>query len=84
MLRKLEVEVLDIGREHRFIFKIEGEVKPGEIDPPNQERDWTEINAREPITLKEARQLGKWLRARTAPRPIRRLRFLLRLDHPRT
>jgi hypothetical protein len=71
MLRKLEVEIQDIGNERRFVFKIEGEVKPGEIDPPDAERDWTDINAREAITLKEARQLGKWLLARTAPRPIR-------------
>jgi hypothetical protein len=81
MLRKLEVEFRDIGAERRFVFKIEGDAMPGEIEPPNEIRDWIDLAVREPITLREARQLGKWLRARTAPRLIRLIREqLLNLD----
>jgi hypothetical protein len=73
MLRKLEVAVSDVGPERRFVFRIEGQAKDGEIDPPNSIRDWTNISARETITRTEARQLAIWLFARTCSAPIRRL-----------
>lgn len=81
MLRKFEARTYDVGNERRIVFTITGDTKDGEISPPEDDRDWTEITAQEALTLREARQLGKWLLARTAPRPIRRLRLLLRLDN---
>ena len=84
LLRKFEARTYDIGKERRIVMTITGEAKEGEVEPPNGEHDWTEITAQEALTLREARQLGKWLLVRTAPRPIRRLRLLLGLDHDGT
>ena len=84
LLRKFEARTYDIGNERRIVLTITGDAKDGEIGPPEGERDWTEITAQEALTLREARQLGKWLIARTAPLPIRKLRLLLRLDHEGT
>jgi hypothetical protein len=84
ILRKFEARTYDAGNERRIVLTITGEAKDGEIRPPDGQHDWTEIIAQEALTIREARQLGQWLVARTAPRPIRKLRLLLRLDSPNT
>jgi hypothetical protein len=80
ILRKFEARTYDVENERRIVLTITGDAKDGEIEPPEGDRDWTEITAQEALTLRESRQLGKWLLARTAPAPFRKLRLLLRFD----
>ena len=85
--RKLDICILnEPGKRHeaRFVFEISGSLKDGEIHQPTERRSGIYLAASEPITIAEARELGKWLsrKARHYERPagrllkfIRKLRF---------
>jgi hypothetical protein len=45
----------------RFVFEINGQPRPGEIELPTERRNSIWLSVREPVTIAEAKALGEWL-----------------------